>query len=128
MIKILDKKTQMFLDYLQKTYPLKEEVKMIPLWGWDAVQSNDSNQTGFAVYDAVNKIIMLPMEIPEVILETKDQELIETFIIHNLAHEYKHALQHEGGLEYTPELEKEADNFADEVVFEFIKNFSEKTD
>ena len=50
MIRVLSEQLKDFIEYLDKNYPLKEEVKLIPLWGWDAVQSDESGDMGFAVY------------------------------------------------------------------------------
>lgn len=121
MIRVLSEQLKDFIEYLDNNYPLKGEVKLIPLWGWDAVQSDESGDMGFAVYIPPQKTIMCPMEVPENVLKTNDKELIDTFVIHNLAHEYKHALQFEESDEYCEQWEVEADEFADKVIEYFMK-------
>lgn len=118
MIKVLDTKTQKFIEYLNKNYPLKNDVKLMPLWGWDAVQSDDTGDVGFAVFNAKDLIIMLPMEIPANVIALNDKELLETFTIGNLAHEYCHAMQLENNSDFS---EEEADEFSEKVVLEFMQ-------
>ena len=69
MIKVLDEKTEKFVAFLNEKYPLKGEVKLFAMWGYDAVMSDESGNSGFAVYLPTEKTIMLPLEIPEDILE-----------------------------------------------------------
>lgn len=122
MIQILDKRTQRFVEFLDRIFPAEVTVKLSILNGYDALSSDETKDCGFAVYIPSMKNIMLPMEVPESIIELGDKELIPNFVIHNLAHEYAHFLQHVGLLEgYNDDtaIEKVANCFADEAVKKF---------
>ncbi len=124
MLTIANKRILSFIDFLNKEHPIKEEVKITFLHGYDAVMDDETAGQGFAVYLTEQKTILLPMEIPESLQEKvlKDPELERDFIIHNLAHEYCHAIQDERGdfAKYKiAELENYADKFADEAVARF---------
>lgn len=124
MIRILDDRTQKFVDFLNTNYGANEVVRLSVLNGYDSVSSDESGTNGFAVYIPPMRTILIPTEIPKNIKETEDEELIKNFIIHNLAHEYAHFLQDIGKLEgFDNEkiIEKVADEFAEKVVAEFIK-------
>lgn len=130
MLTIANKRLLAFIDFLNKEYPLKEEVKLTCLHGYDAVTDDETSGQGFAVYLPEQKYILLPMEIPENVKELKDKELERDFVIHNLAHEYSHAIQDEQGdlvsgkyeLDF---LDREADEFADNAVLEFNLQYKE---
>ena len=109
MIRILNDFELSFIEFLNKKHFTDEEVKLSILHNYDCVDGGD--ETGFAVYVPELKTIMLPTETPEECADMKE------FIIHNLAHEYKHFLQDVNGEEFN---EDEADKFADEVVSEYM--------
>lgn len=132
MLTIANKRVIAFIDFLNKNYPIKEEVKLTCLHGYDAVRDDETEGQGFAVYLPEQKYILLPMEIPENVQEEslKDPELERDFVIHNLAHEYAHAIQDEQGdlvsgkyeLDF---LDRDADEFADNAVAEFNLEYKE---
>lgn len=132
MLTIANKRVLAFIDFLNKEYPIKEEVKITCLHGYDAVRDDETDGQGFAVYLPEQKYILLPMEIPENVQEEslKDPELERDFVIHNLAHEYAHAIQDEQGdlvsgkyeLDF---LDRDADEFADNAVAEFNLEYKE---
>lgn len=65
-------------------------------------------------------IIMLPTDVPDKVKAMNDKELTRDFVIHNLAHEYAHALQFNGLRECEKsKIEEDADAFADEAVKKF---------
>lgn len=122
MIQILDERTQRFIEFLEAKYPAPETVKLSILNGYDALTSDESGDSGFAVYIPPMRTIMLPTEVPKNIVELGDEQLTKNFIIHNLAHEYAHFLQDIGLLEGFDDetiIEKVADDFADKAVAEF---------
>ena len=132
MLTIANKRVLAFIDFLNKEYPIKEEVKITCLHGYDAVMDDETEGHGFAVYLPEQKYILLPMEIPENVQEEalKDPELERDFVIHNLAHEYCHAIQDEQGAlgseKYELDfLDREADEFADNAVSEFNLEYKE---
>ena len=94
MLTIANNRVLDFIDFLNKEYPIKEEVKITCLHGYDAVRDDETEGQGFAVYLPEQKYILLPMEIPENVQEEalKDPALERDFVIHNLAHEYAHAI------------------------------------
>ena len=112
MIRILNDFEYNFIKFLNDKHFTDEEVKLSILHGYDAVESDESGNKGFAVYLPHLRTIMLPTETPEEIADMKD------FVIHNLAHEYKHFLQDVNGEEFS---EEEADKFADEIIEEYLK-------
>ena len=85
LIRIVDDTLKMFIEYLEKEYPTEEEVRVSVLWGYDACCDDDTGGSGFAVYVAPLRAIMIPSDIPEVILQTQDEELKRDFAIHNFA-------------------------------------------
>lgn len=93
-----DSELQSYVDFLEKNYPCKEVVQLKPLYGFETVQYRDGDtgelyeNSGFAVYAAHSKTIGLPMLVVEEIL--KEEPL---FLLHNLAHEYKHFLDDVAG-------------------------------
>lgn len=109
MIRILNDFEYNFIKFLNDKNFIDQEVKLSILHNYDCVDSD--NGSGFAVYIPGLKTIMLPTEVPE---EVKD---MKEFVIHNLAHEYKHFLQDVNGEEFD---EDEADKFADEIVSEYM--------
>ena len=109
MIRILNDFELNFIEFLNDKQFTDEEVKLSILHNYDCVDREYGS--GFAVYIPKLKTIMLPTEIPD---EVKD---MKEFVIHNLAHEYKHFLQDVNGEEFD---EDEADKFADEVVSEYM--------
>ena len=122
MIQVLNPRITDFIAFLNEQYGTEQTVKLSVLHGYDSVTSDGSGAQGFAVYLPPTKTIMLPTDIPEEIAQTDDQEFIEDFVIHNLAHEYAHFLQDIGVLtDWTDEnsLEESADNFAEKAVGEF---------
>ena len=130
MLTIANKRVLAFIDFLNKEYPIKEEVKITCLHGYDAVRDDETDGQGFAVYLPEQKYILLPMEIPENVQEEalKDPELERDFVIHNLAHEYAHAKQDEYGEFEKYDIEKldnYADKFADETVARFNLEYKE---
>lgn len=75
---------------------------------------------GFAVFLPQENIIMLPTDVPDEVKAMNDEELTRDFVIHNLAHEYAHALQFNGLRECEEsKIEEDADAFADEAVKKF---------
>ncbi len=128
MLTIADKRVIAFIDFLNKEYPIKGNVKLTCLHGYDAVMDDETNGQGFAVYLPEQKLILLPMEIPEIAKEVKDEELERNFVIHNLAHEYCHAIQDERGDfdKYgLDKLDNYADKFADMAVEKFNLEYKE---
>ena len=126
MIKILDERTQRFVDFLNANYGEKEVVCLSVLHGYDAVSSDETSGNGFAVYLPRTKTILLPTEVPQGIWELNDKELSRNFVIHNLAHEYAHFLQDIGvlaGFNDKNAIEQVADDFADKTVAEFVKQW-----
>ncbi len=124
MIIVANKRILDFIDFLNRNYPLEEEIKVTCLHGYDAVMDDETDGHGFAVYLPEQKYILLPMEIPENVKEEalKDPELERDFVIHNLAHEYCHAIQDKNGdfEKYGVEkLDDYADKFADGAVAKF---------
>lgn len=109
MIRILNDFEYNFIKFLNDKHFTNEEVKLSILHNYDCVDSEYGS--GFAVYIPELKTIMLPTEIPDEVEDFTD------FIIHNLAHEYKHFLQDVNGAEFD---EDEADKFADEIVSEYM--------
>lgn len=131
MLTIANKRVLAFIDFLNKEYPIKEEVKITCLHGYDAVRDDETEGQGFAVYLPEQKYILLPMEIPENVQEEalKDPELERDFVIHNLAHEYEHARQDEKGILNSNielwVLDEKADEFADSAVAKFNLEYKE---
>lgn len=131
MLTIANKRLLAFIDFLNKEYPIKEEIKITCLHGYDAVRDDETEGQGFAVYLPAQKYILLPMEIPESLQEEslKDPEFGRDFVIHNLAHEYEHARQDEKGVLYSnielSFLDKKADEFADNAVAKFNLEYKE---
>ena len=122
MIKIMDERTQRFVDFLNANYGAKEDVGLSVLHGYDSVSSDETGGNGFAVYLPPMKTILLPTEVPQGILELNDEVLTRNFVLHNLAHEYAHFLQDIGVLDgFNDEntIEQIAEDFADKVVAEF---------
>ena len=111
MIEILNEYDLKFISYINKLKLTDKKVKLSILHNYQSVGSSDDN-IGFAVYLPEINTIMLPTERPEELADAKD------FIIHNLAHEYKHFLQDCNGEEFN---EDEADKFADDIVERFKK-------
>lgn len=109
MIRILNDFELNFIKFLNDKHFTDQEVKLSILHNYDCVDSEDGS--GFAVYIPELKTIMLPTEIPDEVDDFTD------FIIHNLAHEYKHFLQDVNGEEFD---EDAADKFADEIVSEYM--------
>ena len=120
MIRIVDDTLKMFIEYLEKKYPTEEEVRVSVLWGYDTCCDDDTGGSGFAVYVPPLRAIMIPSDIPEVILQTQDEELKRDFAIHNFSHEYRHFLQDINGEEFD---EQQADDFADKTVKDFWKEY-----
>ena len=116
MFTIIDVTLKRFIEYLEKEYPTKEEVRVSVLWGYDACCDDDTGGSGFAVYVPQLRAIMIPSEIPEAILQEQDEELKRDFVIHNFAHEYRHFLQDINSEEFDEQV---ADDFADKVVKDF---------
>lgn len=122
MIQILDERTLRFIEFLNTKYPTQETVKLSVLNGYDTLTSDETEDSGFAVYFPPMKTIMLPTEVPEHVVAIGDNDLTRNFVIHNLAHEYGHFLQDVGLLEGFDDetiIEKVADEFADKAVDEF---------
>lgn len=111
MIRILNDFELNFINFLNKKHFTDQEVKLSILHNYESVGGDDEN-VGFAMYVSELKTIMLPTEVPE---EVKD---MKEFVIHNLAHEYKHFLQDVNMEEFD---EDEADTFADEIVSEYMR-------
>ena len=114
MIEILNEYDLKFISYINKLKLTDKKVKLSILHNYQSVGSGDDN-VGFAVYLPELNTIMLPTEKPE---ELEDDE---DFVIHNLAHEYKHFLQDCNGEEFN---EDEADKFADDTVGEEVAETS----
>ena len=108
MIKILNDFESNFINFLNKKHFTNEVVKLSILHNYETVGDEDM---GFAVYIPSQNTIMLPTQVPEELSDMKD------FIIHNLAHEYKHFLQDINNQEFN---EEEADQFADDMVKEYL--------
>ena len=111
---------QNYIDFLNERYPAKETLQIIPLYGCQtATLSGDSNNAGFAVYIYASRAILLPME-----PVSQDDE--PNWLLRNLAHEYKHFLNHINGTNYLfEEEEQDAERFADKVVDEYELQFGE---
>lgn len=115
MLKILNDFELNFIEFLNKKHFTEEVVKLSILHNYESVGGDDEN--GFAVYIPELKTIMLPTETPDELSDMKE------FVIHNLAHEYKHFLQDVNGEEFN---EEEADQFADEIVNEYLNEVNLK--
>lgn len=129
MLTILPKREMDFIQFLNDNYPLEEVIYLTVLQGYSAVTDDETGGKGFAVYLPQKNIIMLPTDIPEYILsgiiDEDDMECVKDFIIHNLAHEYAHALQFNGVRRCAEEeLENDANAFADEAVEKFNAQYS----
>ena len=121
MLRVLDKRMEEFVQFLNNKYPCNADIRILPLHGYDSVTSDASGAEGFAVFLPEENIIMLPMDVPQNILEENDEELTRDFVIHNLAHEYAHALQFNGDRKADEDkLEEDADIFAERAVREFV--------
>lgn len=127
MLTILPKRELKFIDFLNKNYPCNADIRLSVLQGYDAVQSDESGNCGFAVFLPQENIIMLPTDVPDEVKAMNDEELTRDFVIHNLAHEYAHALQFNGVRECEKsKIEEDADAFADEAVKKF-NDFQKKS-
>lgn len=129
MLTILPKREMDFIQFLNDNYPCEDEIRLTILQGYDAVTDDETGGKGFAVFLPQENIIMLPTDIPEDILsdiiDEDDMEFVKDFTIHNLAHEYAHALQFNGVRHCTEEeLEDDADAFANEAVEKFNAQYS----
>jgi hypothetical protein len=109
MIEILSEFESNFIKFLNEKHFTDKVVKLSILHNYETVGVDG---IGFAVYLPDLKTIMLPTERPEELADYKE------FIIHNLAHEYKHFLQDISNSEFN---EKEADQFADDMVKEYTR-------
>lgn len=114
MIKILDEFERGFVEFLNNKNLTDKVVKLSILHNYETV---GDGEFGFAVYIPESKTIMLPTERPKELADYKE------FIIHNLAHEYKHFLQDMNGQDFN---EDEADQFADMIVEEYLKEVSDE--
>lgn len=112
MIKILNDFELNFVDFLNKKHFTDEVVRLSILHNYESVGKKDG-ESGFAVYMPELKTIILPTKTPDEVAD------YEEFVIHNLAHEYKHFLQDVNGAEFD---EEEADQFADDVVKEYMES------
>ena len=120
MLRVLDKRMEEFIQFLNNKYPCNADIRILPLHGYDAVTSDTSGAEGFAVFLPEENIIMLPMEVPQKILEENDGDFTRDFVIRNLAHEYAHALQFNGDREVDEDLlEEDADTFAERAIQAF---------
>lgn len=120
MLRVLDKRTEEFIEFLNNKYPCRADIRIMALHGYDSVTSDASGAEGFAVFLPEENIIMLPMEVPQNILEENDEALTRDFVIHNLAHEYAHALQFNGDREVDEDrIEEDADTFAERAIQAF---------
>lgn len=127
MLTILPERELNFIDFLNKNYPCNADIRLSVLQGYDAVQSDESRNCGFAVFLPQENIIMLPTDVPDEVKAMNDEELTRDFVIHNLAHEYAHALQFNGVRECEKsKIEEDADAFADEAVKKF-NDFQKKS-
>lgn len=129
MLTILPKREMDFIQFLNDNYPCENEIRLTILQGYDAVTDDETGGKGFAVFLPKENIIMLPTDIPEDILsgiiDEDDMEGVKDFIIHNVAHEYAHALQFNGVRQCAEEeLENDANAFADEAVEKFNAQYS----
>lgn len=123
MLQILDDRTERFIKFLNMRYPCEADIRLMVLPGYDAVTSDASGVDGFAAFLPEQNVIMLPTDVPSAIVEEGDAELTRDFVIHNLAHEYAHALQFNGQRKVAEDkLEEDADAFTDEAVRSFIYN------
>lgn len=121
MLRILDDRTERFVKFLNLRYPCEADIRLMVLQGYDAVTSDASGVEGFAAFLPEPNLIMLPTDVPSAVVEIGDAELTRDFVIHNLAHEYAHALQFNGQRKAAEDkLEEDADTFADEVLKGFI--------
>ena len=119
MIKILDKFDLNFIGFLNSKHFTDEVVKVSVLHNYESVESDASGNSGFAVYLPELKTIMLPTETPDELIKIyEENNECNDFVIHNLAHEYKHFLQDVNSQEFN---EEEADKFADEMVAEYLE-------
>lgn len=120
MLRVLDKRMEEFIQFLNNKYPCNADIRILPLHGYDSVTSDTSGAEGFAVFLPEENIIMLPMEVPQKILEENDEDFTRDFVIRNLAHEYAHALQFNGDREVDEDLlEEDADTFAERAIQAF---------
>lgn len=129
MLTILPKREMDFIQFLNDNYPIEEVIYLTVLQGYSAVTDDETGGKGFAVFLPKENIIMLPTDIPEDILsgiiDEDDMECVKDFIIHNLAHEYAHALQFNGVRQCAEEeLENDANAFANEAVEKFNAQYS----
>ena len=129
MLTILPKREMDFIQFLNDNYPIEEVIHLTVLQGYSAVTDDETGGKGIAVFLPQENIIMLTTDILEDILsgiiDEDDMEGVKDFIIHNLAHEYAHALQFNGVRQCAEEeLENDANAFADEAVEKFNAQYS----
>ena len=123
MITILNEFELNFIKFLNEKHFTDKIVKLSILHNYETVggepeEEQDGETMGFACYMPELRTIMLPTKIPDEVLDLDYKE----FIIHNLAHEYKHFLQDINNQKFD---EDEADKFADEIVSEYISILGE---
>lgn len=128
MIRILDDRTQKFLEFLNENYGTEEECILSVFNCQDCIGLDAEGHTEQSIFIADADLIMLTTENPQVIIDSAGEVVDNTFYIENytlikLAHEYGHFLQKYGHLpnpEDLEEYEREADRFAQKTVKEFI--------
>lgn len=113
MIKTISDEIDDFLKFLDKKYPVKQNVYIHICEGFDTIQEPNTENVAFGMFGNDNDHIYVAGDIPiEQILKT-------------IAHEYKHFVQKYSSEPYN---ENEAENFADKIYKEFycdIRRFQE---
>lgn len=107
MIEIVSSTVNKAIHYLSDKYPRNPPVLVHIIEDCDTIQTPTG--IGFGVYMPESREIYLAGDIPD-----RDENLV-----HNLAHEYKHFLQHCDG---KPFDEEEAERFAEEVKQKIMKS------
>lgn len=128
MIKILDSKTETFLNFLNEKYGTEEECILSVLNLTDCVTVDADGNTVESCFVDDADLIMLSTEAPlNGIFDCEGKPAPkfyeDNYTILKLAHEYGHFLQKYGKLDNpTDEIENEkvADTFAKKVVKEFL--------
>lgn len=129
MIRILDSRTQKFIEFLNKNYGTEEECIVSVFNCQDSICVSEDGQEEQSCFIPEADLIMLTTENPiEGIFDSKGnfapKFYEDNYTLIKLSHEYGHFLQKHGVLpnpEDLEENEKEADKFAQKTVREFVE-------
>lgn len=107
MIKFCDDKIQEFINFLNKNYNTKENVKLFIMPSCFKTDMDDL----FGFYEENSNMIIIPY-----IEELEEREDKDLQLMGIIAHEYRHFMNEKLGLENN---EDDCDNFAYKVIEEF---------